>query len=188
MSADNIRKRDAAEVENLFDLLATTVPHAVARSREWALHLSGDLNLVPIPSRSALTNAAAETNGRPRHLTMAIGYDAHQDMLEAVRAALRTNSSAEDAEWRIGIDDITQHLVGGPVKDIDLVIRTGGDRRISGFFPWQAAKADFYFVRAPWPSFREVDLARALASHARSRQRGASHEAVADGISPTDQW
>jgi|GEM_PF-4958496 len=78
------------------------------RSQKWSLHLSGDLGLVPEPSRTALTGAVAATAGRPRHVTMVIG--------------------------------------------------------------WQATKADIVFVRAPWPSFRELDLARALAFHARNRR------------------
>lgn len=176
LSADNIRKRDSAEVANLFELLATTVPDAVTRSKEWSLHLSGDLDLLPGPSRHALTDASTATIGRPRHLTMAIGYDARRDMLDAVRGALRTRP--EGTAWEIDIDDITRHLTGGPVKDIDLVIRTGGDKRISGFFPWQSQGAEIHFVRAPWPSFDELDLVRALAQHARStRIRGTSTQA-----------
>ena len=163
LSADNIRKRDSTEVANLFALLATTVPDAVTGAQEWSLHLSGDLGLVPEPSRGALTDAVTPTAGRPRHVTMAIGYDARRDILEGIRGALRAGSAVE-------VDDVTRHLDGGPVKDIDLVIRTGGDQRISGFFPWQAAQADIVFVRAPWPSFRELDLARALALHARNRR------------------
>lgn len=128
LSADNIRKRNAAEVAHLFDLLATVVPDAVGRSHLWSLHLSGNLDLLPTAPRRALDEAAVATAGRPCHITMAIGYDARQDIVDGIRKALRAERVTGTAGNEFEADDITRHLVGGPVKDLDLVIRTGGDR------------------------------------------------------------
>ncbi|HWC24567.1 MAG TPA: undecaprenyl diphosphate synthase family protein [Flexivirga sp.] len=58
---------------------------------------------------------------------------------------------------------------GGPVKDIDLVIRTSGERRISGFFPWQSQRAEIVFSDKMWPAFDEHDLDEALAKYALRR-------------------
>ena len=157
LSAANIRKRPGPELEYLFDLLATVLPDKVVRSRRWQLHVSGDLSLLPDRSQVALRRAVEQTAGRPAHLTLAIGYDGHGDIVEGIREALRTAGGA-----RVDVDAITASLPGGPVKDIDLVIRTSGEQRLSGFFPWQSAQAELYVSPKMWPAFTERDFAGAL--------------------------
>ena len=156
LSADNIRKRSAREVGFLFGLLASTLPDLVRRSEEWSLHIVGDLAMLPADAREALEAAVSETTGRPRHLTMAIAYDGRGDILAAIRSAIRAGADAADP------DVITQHLGGGPVKEIDLVIRTSGEHRLSGFLPWQTAHSEVVVSDRPWPAFTSEDFAAAL--------------------------
>ncbi|HXH80431.1 polyprenyl diphosphate synthase [Nocardioides sp.] len=156
LSADNIRKRPAHEVGFLFDLLAGELPSLVERSEQWSLHVSGDLEMLPPDVRGALTGAVRTTAGRARHLTMAIAYDGRADIVGAIRAAMRDGADASDPEA------ITAHLGGGPVKEIDLVIRTSGEHRLSGFFPWQTAHAEVYVCSKPWPAFGRDDFLEAL--------------------------
>ena len=171
LSADNIRKRSSVEVGYLFEL-RELVPEAIMRSHQWALHVSGDPRMLPGPTLAALTEATRRTAARPRHVTMAIGYDAHHDIITGMRAALRELVDSGRDPHLIEIDDITHALPGGPSKEIDLVIRTGGDTRISGFFPWQASHAEIFFTSQGWPAFTELDFARALAHYARNRLAG----------------
>lgn len=126
LSADNIRKRGSAEVSLLFDLVADVLPGVVQRSQRWSLHLSGDLSLLPDRAAHALVQATDRTAGRSAHLTLAIGYDGRANIVEGIRAALRAGNSEIDS------DAITDGLPGGPVKDIDLAIRTSGEQRLSG--------------------------------------------------------
>ncbi|RNI25471.1 polyprenyl diphosphate synthase [Flexivirga caeni] len=166
LSADNIRKRSGEEVDYLFRLIKEVVPQKVQNTGEWQLHIAGDLGLLPDQSAAALRKAVAATAARRSHLTLAIGYDPKQEMVDAVRAMLAVGERPDDASLETAI---TEHLSGGPIKDIDLVIRTSGERRISGFFPWQSQRAEIVFCDKLWPAFDERDLDDALAEFARRR-------------------
>lgn len=167
LSADNIRKRDPQEVRYLCTLIEEVIPQRVEAAQSWQLHVSGDLDLLPAPSRAALERAMQETAGRPRHLTLAIGYDAHTDIVSAVQRAV--SQLDVDAVEGLTVDAVSAQLAGGPVKDIDLIIRTGGDTRTSGFFPWQTKNAELYVVQHPWPAFSETDLDDALGYYGAKR-------------------
>lgn len=156
LSADNIRKRSASEVGFLFGLLTDTLPDLVRRSEQWALHVAGDLGVLPGAAKRALEDAVADTKGRPRHLAMAIGYDGRTDIVEAIREAIRRGEDATDPAV------ITRHLGGGPVKEIDLVIRTSGEQRLSGFLPWQTAHSEVVVSDKAWPAFTQDDFEAAL--------------------------
>jgi short-chain Z-isoprenyl diphosphate synthase len=93
---------------------------------------------------------------------MAVGYDPHIDIVEGIRSVLRRGEVPDESA-------ITAALAGGPVKEIDLVIRTSGEQRISGFFPWQTQQAEVYVSPLMWPAFGERDLDEALASYASRR-------------------
>lgn len=166
LSADNIRKRDGDEVAYLFQLLETLVPARVRESGEWQLHVAGDLDLLPATCAGALRDAMRDTAGRRSHLTLAIGYDPKQDLVDAVRGLL-ADGEIRDSDALVAA--IGSRLPGGPIKDIDLVIRTSGERRISGFFPWQSEHAEIVFSDKMWPAFDETDLDAAFAEYGRRR-------------------
>ncbi|OIJ25423.1 polyprenyl diphosphate synthase [Nocardioides luteus] len=163
LSADNIRKRPRSQVDHLFGILAEKLPQTVVRSDRWALHVSGDLSLLPDDAAEALRAAERETADRPAHLTMAIGYDPHGDIVEGVRRAIAGGATEIDEQA------ITAALPGGPVKEIDLVIRTSGEQRLSGFFPWQTSHAEIVVSEKLWPDFTEADFADALEQYAARR-------------------
>lgn len=163
LSADNIRKRGAEEITFLFGLLDDALTDLLARNDRWALHVSGDVALLPEATGRRLVDAEAATAARPSHLTLAIGYDGREDILEGIRRALRTVGP------ELGERDITAALPGGPVKEIDLVIRTSGEQRLSGFFPWQTSRAEIYLSRKLWPDFTAADFAAAIRFYAERR-------------------
>lgn len=163
LSADNIRKRPKSQVDHLFGILAEKLPQTVVRSDRWALHVSGDLSLLPGEAAEALRAAERETAARPAHLTMAIGYDPHGDIVEGIRRAIAAGASEIDEQA------ITAALPGGPVKEIDLVIRTSGEQRLSGFFPWQTSHAEIVVSEKLWPDFTDADFAEALEQYAARR-------------------
>jgi short-chain Z-isoprenyl diphosphate synthase len=169
LSADNIRKRSAGEVGFLFDLVGDVLPDIVERSQHWTLHVSGDTALLPRRAADALAGAERRTEGRAAHLTVAIGYDGRADIVAGVRAAVL--AGALDENGTIDPDAISNHLPGGPEKDIDLVIRTSGEQRLSGFVPWQSAHAEVHVSAKLRPDFDEADFDLALAHFAASRAR-----------------
>lgn len=164
LSADNIRKRSTGEVGFLFGLVARVLPGLVERSGNWSLHVSGDLSLLPEDAAEALARAEERTTGRPGHVTLAIGYDGRADIVAGIRGAVL--AGAADATGGIDPADITEHLPGGPLKEIDLVVRTSGEQRLSGFFPWQASNAEVHVSPKLWPDFDEADFDLALDQYA----------------------
>ena len=164
LSADNIRKRSAVEIDYLFALITDVLPDLVVRAGRWSLHVSGDLELLPVAAAQALSRAVERTSGRQAHLTLAIGYDGRADIVAGIRGAIL--ASAADPGQDLDPRSITDHLAGGPVKDIDLVIRTSGEQRLSGFFPWQTAHSEVYVSPKLWPDFTEADFEVALAHYA----------------------
>jgi short-chain Z-isoprenyl diphosphate synthase len=168
LSADNIRKRPKSQVDHLFGILAEKLPQTVVRSDRWALHVSGDLSLLPDDAAEALRAAERETADRPAHLTMAIGYDPHGDIVEGIRRAIAAGVTEIDEQA------ITAALPGGPIKEIDLVIRTSGEQRLSGFFPWQTSNAEIVVSEKLWPDFTDADFAEALRLYAAGRSSDAA--------------
>lgn len=179
LSADNIRRRAGEQVDYLMGLIETVITEKVlGGSGTWQLHVAGDERLLPESTAAALREAMSRTQGRPRHLTLAIGYDGRGDVVAGVRAALLECLAAgpegvglEEVASRFDADLITRNLGGGPVKDIDLVIRTSGEQRLSGFFPWQSTHAEIYVSPKMWPAFTGADFAEALVHYARRNER-----------------
>ena len=173
LSADNITKRDDAQVNFLFQLLETLIPERIRRfDGLWELHIAGNLDLVPDATARALKDAVAATRGRPHRLTLAIGYDPYGDVADAVQLLLWEAVDRGDS-----VDHVVRTLepeaidarISTPDEDIDLIIRTSGEHRLSGYFPWRSVHAELIFCDVYWPGFRELDLLRALRTYARRR-------------------
>jgi short-chain Z-isoprenyl diphosphate synthase len=170
-SVDNLRKRDSDEVANLMEMIETVVAARIAEPGGlWRLHVAGDADALPDSTRIALKEAAEASARAPFDLTIAIGYDGRTEIVEAVRSLLSTaaaaGSTVEDAAQRLTVEGIAAHLYTGGRPDPDLVIRTSGERRMSGFLLWQSSNAELYFCDVYWPGFRKVDFLRALRSYA----------------------
>ncbi|WNV90556.1 polyprenyl diphosphate synthase [Umezawaea sp. Da 62-37] len=173
-SVDNLNKRDSTEARRLMDIVEHVVVGQVLRnSPRWRLHLSGDLDLLPDSTAHALKTARDTTLGRDFHLTLAIGYDGRQEIVEAVRTLLDTHSSAgttpADLARTLTPADIAAHLGVAGVPDPELVIRTSGEQRMSGFLLWRAAHSELHFCDVHWPGFRHIDFLRALRAFASRR-------------------
>jgi short-chain Z-isoprenyl diphosphate synthase len=141
-------------------------------ARQWRLHVAGDLDVLPDSTRAALRRAveASARHDTRFHLTVAVGYDGRAEIAAAVRSLLadeaRAGASLDDVADRLTPDDIAARLYTAGQPDPDLVIRTSGERRASGFLLWQAAHSRFYFCDVYWPGFRRIDFLRALRSYA----------------------
>ena len=107
-------------------------------------------------------------------VNVAVGYGGRREVVDAVRALLteqhELGTTLDDLAAVLDAEHIAEHLYTKGQPDPDLVIRTSGEQRLSGFLLWQSAHSEFYFCEAYWPDFREVDFLRAIRDY-ESRQR-----------------
>jgi short-chain Z-isoprenyl diphosphate synthase len=135
----------------------------------------GSLDLLPSALAAAAKTAEQQALGTGFRVNLALGYGGRQEIVDAARALVTDlAASGLDAEAigeRIDAAGISAHLYTPDLPDPDLVIRTSGESRLSGFLLWQAAYAECVFVDPFWPAFRRVDFLRALRDFARRERR-----------------
>lgn len=177
LSTDNL-SRPADELEPLLRIIESTVAD-LAECKQWVVHPVGALELLPEQTANVLRQAQAETADVEGILVnVAVGYGGRREVVDAVRSLLQEHSAAgtslDDVAANLDIEHIAAHLYTKGQPDPDLVIRTSGEQRLSGFLLWQSAHSEFYFCEAYWPNFRKIDFLRALRSYAiRHRRFGA---------------
>ena len=188
LSTDNL-SRDPAELSPLLDIIAHAVDE-LAETGRWSLRLVGAVDLLPEPLAERLRAAVAKSRpevaeagegvgkaageDRRMQVNIAVGYGGRQEIADAVRELLRERAAAgaslEEVAASLSEEDITDHLYTKGQPDPDLVIRTSGEQRLSGFLLWQSVHSEYYFCEVNWPAFRRVDFLRALRDFA-SRER-----------------
>ena len=177
-SSDNLRKRESAEMRFLMRVIEDVIAkRMLAPANRWQVHVAGRLDIVPDSTAHALKLARDTTRDRATDadLTVAVGYDGREEIVDAVRSLLdhqaNTGRTLAELANRLTPDDIAAHLYTSGQPDPDLVIRTSGEVRMSGFLLWQAAYAELYFCDVYWPAFRKIDFFRALRAYAGRRRR-----------------
>jgi len=175
LSTDNLTGRPSAELKNLVRIIADLATD-LARVPNWRVHHVGDADKLPVSLRTALENAADSTvTHTGLHVNLAVGYGGRHEITEAVRDIIRKHETAglgiDTLADDITLDNISDHLYTAGQPDLDLVIRTSGEQRISDFMLWQTAHSELYFVEALGPDLREIDLLRALRDFARRQRR-----------------
>ena len=177
LSTDNLT-RDPQELAPLLEIIKTTA-RKLAAPQDGRLQARvqpvGAVDILPPDLAECLTAVAEETQGNEGiHINVAVGYGGRREIVDAVRELLveadAQGRSAADVAAELSVDQISDRLYTRGQPDPDLVIRTSGEQRLSGFLMWQSAYSEFYFCEALWPDFRRVDFLRALRDYA-SRQR-----------------
>lgn len=110
-------------------------------------------------------------------VNVAVGYGGRQEIVDAVRGLLSkqvaNGLTAEQLIESVTVEAISENLYTSGQPDPDLVIRTSGEQRLSGFLLWQSAYSEMWFTEAHWPAFRRVDFLRALRDYTlRHRRHG----------------
>ena len=176
LSTDNLN-RPASELKPLLAIIEGLVED-IATAGRWRVHPVGALDLLPADTARALKDAATRTADVPGlHVNVAVGYGGRREIADAVRSLLHEHASKgttiEDLANVLDVEHIAEHLYTKGQPDPDLVIRTSGEQRLSGFLLWQSAHSEFYFCEAYWPDFRKVDFLRAIRAYsARNRRYG----------------
>jgi short-chain Z-isoprenyl diphosphate synthase len=108
-------------------------------------------------------------------VTVAIAYSGRDELLEAFRATVRDAVAAEtpiaELADAITAETLAAHLYTHGSSDPDLIIRTSGEIRLSGFLPWQSVYSEYHFCDAYWPAFREIDFLRAIRTYQQRARR-----------------
>jgi len=165
-------KRSSFEVACLMDLLRNYLISDVPdmQNRGVRFRMVGDRTRLDPGIQKLLAFAEAATSKNHKvHLTLAINYGARWDMLQAAQAwqAAHPGESLEALEEA----DLSAFLSTAFAPEPDLLIRTGGESRISNFMLWQLAFAELYFSKVMWPDFNSTELDRALHTFARQALR-----------------
>ena len=173
LSTDNLA-RPASELDPLLRIIEQTVRRLA--SQHWHIKPVGALDLLPAETAQVLKDAAEATAGNPGLVVnVAVGYGGRREIADAVRSLLLAHAtkgtSIEELAEILDVEHIAEHLYTAGQPDPDLVIRTSGEQRLSGFLLWQSAHSEYYFCDAYWPAFRRVDFLRALRSYAARHRR-----------------
>ena len=167
--------RDAGELGELLRIICEAVSLLADQGR-WKLAVVGDLALLPEKVGEDLRSSVARTaDVQGMTVNIAVGYGGRHEITEAVRAMMREASAQgrtlDELADSFTDADITAHVYTKDQPDPDLVIRTSGEQRLSGFMLWQSVHSEYYFCEVYWPDFRRVDFLRALRSYAQRERR-----------------
>jgi len=174
--------RPAEEVSALMELLAEYLAseHDEIMRNGIRLNAIGDLARLPTFVRAGLEAVMADSRGNSGMvLTLALSYGGQEEIAQAARRAARKAGSPEAVDGAT----LEAELWTAGLPELDLLVRTGGERRISNFLLWQAAYAELCFSDVHWPDFREVELLTAIADfQTRQRRFGLTGAQVAPRI------
>lgn len=179
LSTDNL-SRDDGELTHLLDIIVAIVQqiveHPTTSTRGLRVTAVGALDRLPQRVRDALERASEATADNDGfHVQIAVGYGGREEITDALRSWLddlaATGASVAEAAAALTPSDIGDHLYTSGMPEPDLIIRTSGEVRLSGFLLWQSAHSEFYFCDPYWPEFRRVDFLRALRDYANRARR-----------------
>jgi short-chain Z-isoprenyl diphosphate synthase len=177
LSGENLA-RQTGELAALLDVVAEKLDALVehAARRPMRIRVFGRFDGFPQRLLEAIDRAESATaaNGGLR-LNIALGYSGRDELVDACRAlvgglAARGVAAREMAE-HVSEETLAAHLYTAGAPDPDLIIRTSGEVRLSGFLPWQSAHSEFHFTDVYWPAFRELDFLRALRTYQQRERR-----------------
>ncbi|MBI2183799.1 MAG: di-trans,poly-cis-decaprenylcistransferase [Thaumarchaeota archaeon] len=179
LSTENLQ-RPNGELQEIIRLIEERLTRLSKDERLWKhkvrVKALGNLELLPGSTRQLLTHIEEITKNYDRHfLNIAIAYGGRAEIIDAIKIIAESVRKGE-----LNVDDVNQktieqHLYTShlPNPEPDLIIRTSGEERMSGFLTWQSAYSELVFLDVDWPDFRKIDLMRAIRTfQKRSRRYG----------------
>ena len=168
--------RKQEEVDFLMDLLGQTIKNELKEMHEngVVINFIGDLTKLSKKLQEILANAVEVTkNNTGVHLQIAFNYGSRDEIVHALKEIAQKVQSGEEKLESITEDTIAKHLYTRDIPDPDLLIRTGGEMRVSNYLLWQIAYAEFVVTKMLWPDFDKDALADAIEEfHSRQRRYG----------------
>ena len=179
LSTENL-SRPHGEIEGLLNLIEAKMRDVALdpkiHEKGVRVRAFGQLGLLPTSLKAAINRAQEATHTYHNFfLNIAVGYGGRQEIADAVKLLLRDRAQRGAALERVAEEitpeEIGKYLYTYDLPDPDLIIRTSGEVRLSGFLLWQSAYSEFYFCDAYWPAFRKIDILRAIRSYQQRKRR-----------------
>jgi len=175
-------KRPKIEVSAIMKLLLSTIRKEVDELNKNNVKLTtiGNIDELGKKARDDIMAGVEKTkNNTGLNLVLALSYGGRQELLRAVQSIGRKIERGEIKAGEINQKNIEHELYTGSIPDPDLLIRTGGEQRLSNFLLWQIAYSELYLTKTFWPDFRELDFLQAVESfQQRERRYGLISEQV----------
>lgn len=167
-------KRPKLEVQTLMRLLISSIRKEMASLHKNNIKLTaiGALNTLPSNVYKELTEVIEKTKNNNRMtLTIALSYGSREELLNTIKEiSIKVKNNIISPE-KIDESIINEHLYTQNLPDVDLLIRTSGEQRISNFLLWQIAYAELYFTDILWPDFKKQDLYDAIIEYQKRERR-----------------
>uniref|UniRef100_UPI0040282C52 isoprenyl transferase n=1 Tax=Candidatus Scatousia sp. TaxID=3085663 RepID=UPI0040282C52 len=166
--------RKKEEVDFLMNLLGETIKNELKEMHEngVVINFIGDLTKLSPKLQTILANAVEVTkNNTGVHLQIAFNYGSRDEIVHAVKAIVEKVKSGELTVDEISEDNISKNLYTKDIPDPDLLIRTGGEMRVSNYLLWQIAYSEFLVTKKYWPEFDKNALAEAIEEFNRRQRR-----------------
>lgn len=174
--------RPKREVDTLMKLLVSSLKKEIKTLSENDIRLNaiGNIHTLPQKAQKELNEVIEKTKNNSRMvLTLALSYGSREELMHMVKDISLKVKSGELSPEAIDESIINEHLYTHNLPDVDLVIRTSGEQRISNFLLWQIAYAELYFTNILWPDFRREDLFEAIYNYqTRERRFGKTSEQI----------
>lgn len=174
--------RPKTEVDALMNLLISSLKKELPNFQKNSIQVSaiGDLKNLPVKAQKILQEVIEATKKNSRVvLTLALSYGSREEIVNAVKNISKKVVNNELSIEEIDENIINNHLYTVSLPEVDLVIRTSGEQRISNFLLWQIAYAEFHFTEVLWPDFRKVDFYKAVLEYQnRERRFGKTSEQI----------
>jgi tritrans,polycis-undecaprenyl-diphosphate synthase [geranylgeranyl-diphosphate specific] len=174
-SVENFQ-RNQDEVDEIMsiakDKFSEVVGNPDVHKHKVRIQTIGRVDLLPEEVQMAIAQAEEETRDYSDHiLNVAIGYSGRAELVDAVQAIGEKIQSGSLDPSNVNEELIEKHLYTNGIPDPDLIIRTSGEERLSGFLLWQSAYSELYFAQIYWPAVRRIDIWRALRSYEQRARR-----------------
>ena len=172
--------RPADEVAALMGLVLTALEDELFMKNDVRFQVIGDIDRLPEVVQKKLQETIDHTaDNKAMTMVIALSYSSRWEITKAVKEISTLMAEGKAKADDINEDFISKHLVTSFMPDPDLLIRTGGELRISNYLLWQIAYSELYFCDTYWPDFAEADLHKAIASYqSRQRRFGKTEEQV----------
>ena len=180
--------RPADEIAALMGLVLTSLEDEIFMKNNVRFRVIGDIGRLPKPVQEKLQETMEHTaNNDAMTMVVALSYSSRWEIIEAMKRSVKDamgegKCSYADIEGALSEENFSKHLETSFMPDPDLLIRTGGELRISNYLLWQIAYSELYFCDTYWPDFKEEDLHKAIASYqSRQRRYGKTEAQVEEG-------
>lgn len=160
--------RPKEEIDAIFGLLGVLIEKKLSKliKKEVRLIISGDITPLPESLREKCLNVVKKSeNFKEKTLNIALNYGSRAEIVRAANLAIKSGKTELTEE------DFVNGFYTSSLPDIDLVIRTSGEMRLSNFFLWQCAYAEFYFTDVLWPDFHKEELKKAFEWYSHRKRR-----------------